>query len=83
MLHVPIAATFFEQALRSGYKTGYLLEILTGLPMDAHLVGASFNEEKGQVDLYFSQPRIPDTDITDLTITVKSIRAEPIPETAG
>lgn len=76
MLRVKIAAHLFEGCLKSGYKTGYLFEIIEGLPMDCQLVNAEFSD--GYVTLCFSQPRVPDTMIEDLNITIKSIVATPV-----
>lgn len=78
MIRVQIASHLFEQCLKSGYKTGYLLEIIQGLPMDCQLVNVEFNKSDAWVVLYFSQPRVPDSQIEDLSISVKSILANPV-----
>lgn len=78
MIRVAIAAHLLEQCLRSGFKMGYLLEVINGLPMNAQLTGAEMNKERGVVYLHFSQPNVPDSEWSDLEITLKSIRAIPI-----
>lgn len=78
MIRVRIAAQLFEQCLKSGYKTGYLLEIIQGLPMDCQLIDASFDKQDGTVILMFSQPRVPDTQLEDLNISIKSVKANPV-----
>lgn len=78
MLRVVVQPTLIEQFFRSGYKLGYLIEVLTGLPADAQLTSAAM--ENGLLALYFKQIRVPDEEVVDLAITLKSIRAIPEPE---
>lgn len=78
MIRVQIAAHLFEQCLKSGYKTGYLLEIVQGLPMDCQLVEAQFDKVNATVVLWFSQPRVPDSQIEDLNISLKATVAKPV-----
>ena len=76
MVRVFVAPPLIEQFFRSGYKLGYLIEVISGLPMDAQLKEAQM--ENGLLALYFSQPRVPDTEIQTIDIVLKSIRAEPV-----
>jgi len=78
MIRVAITAQRFESTLRSGFKLGTLIEVINGLPYNAQLANAEFDKGKGYVYLYFTQPNVPDTDITDLAITLKSVQARPV-----
>lgn len=76
MIRVRIASHLFENCLKSGYKTGYLIEVMQGLPFDCQLVNAEYGT--GHVLLYFSQPRVPDDQIEELNIVLRSIQATPV-----
>jgi len=78
MITVPVQATLIEGCMRSGYKMGMLFEILVGLPMDAQLVNATF--DNGMVVFHFTQPRVPDTEVTELNMVIKGIPARPLSE---
>lgn len=81
MLRVPIEPTLVEQLFRSGYKLGYLIEVLAGLPADAQLKNAVM--EDGLLVLYFSQIRVPDTEVETIQIVLRSIAATPVEAKKG
>jgi len=76
MIRVAITAELIENTLKSGFKLGSLIEVINGLPSSVQLVKAEF--DNGLLYLYFSQPTVPDTELSDLAITLKSIRAIPV-----
>lgn len=76
MIRVSIVPGLLENCLRSGYKLGKLLEVVNGLPMNAQLVRAEF--EGGLLRLYFSQPTVPDSELSEINITIKSVEAKPV-----
>lgn len=70
MIRVSITPQLVEQTLRAGNKIGSLLEIIEGLPFNVQLVDAKV--EGGYLRLFFTQPTVPDTEVTDLRIAVKA-----------
>ena len=80
MIHVPVQAQVIEGCMKSGFKMGTLFEVMVGLPMDAQLVGSHFEKDKGLLVFHFSQPRVPDEDVTELQMVIKGIPARPLSE---
>lgn len=80
MITVPVQGHIIEGVMRSGYKMGMLFEVLVGLPMDAQLVDVTYEKENGIIVFHFSQPRVPDTDVTELKMVIKGIPARPLSE---
>lgn len=78
MIRVAITADLIENTLKSGFKLGSLIEVINGLPSNVQLVKVEFDNGKGFLYLYFSQPTVPDSELSDLTITLKSTRAVPV-----
>lgn len=72
MLVVQIHAGLIEKTLRSGNKIGSLLEVIEGLPYNAQLVDARMDTRLSILNLYFSQPTVPDTEVTELRVSFKS-----------
>ena len=78
MIRVAITTELIENTLKSGFKMGSLIEVINGLPSSVQLARAEFSREKGLLYLYFSQPTVPDSELSDLAITLKSVKAVPI-----
>lgn len=76
MIRVKISPPLIEQILRAGFKLGKLIEVIDGLPLNAQLYEAAM--EDGMLALYFTQPTVPNTELQDLSIVLKSIQAVPV-----
>lgn len=75
MVRIKVSPSLIEGMFRSGYKLGHLIEVISGLPLDAQLRDAKM--ENGMLALYFSQPRVPDSELQDIQVVLKSIAATP------
>jgi len=73
MIRVSITPELIEKTLRSGNKIGSLIEVIDGLPFNVRLVDAKM--DGAYLRLYFSQPTVPDTELSDLNIVLKARQA--------
>ena len=78
MIRVAIKAELIENTLKSGFKLGSLIEVINGLPYNSRLVNAEVDKETGFLYLYFSQPTVPDSEVSNIAIVLKSIQATPV-----